>query len=122
MQSCDCVRREDPDWDLLSDNSLAVAATKVLIERRAVSFVVVGGRWKRTVRVRGRRRDDRECEYRHVILLGEANLGRRSIHSRLEGAIERGKRYFEVDDIVGSRLDTDRLEDGVLRDCLARGA
>lgn len=61
----------------------------------------------------GRGSRDGEGQQRHVVLLGQADLGRRRVEGRLEGAVERAKRDLEVDDIASGRLHRVRLEDGV---------
>jgi len=121
MQMCYRVGWKHSHGYLLGNNSLAVAPTKVVVERCIESIVVVcrGGR-ECAIRVRGRGGDNGEGEHGQIVLLREANMSRRRVDGRLQCAIERRERDLEVDYIVRCRLHADCLEDGVLRHVLAQ--
>ena len=101
MQMRYSVWRKHPHGYLLRDDGLAVSSTEFVVKGSVEAIVVVGcGCWEGAVRVRGGRGDDGEGKHGQVVLLGEAYLGRRGIEGRLEGAIQRRERNFEVDDVV----------------------
>ena len=125
MQSGDCLGAEDPHGDFLRHDRFALACkggieaarAAVEVEPVAKPFVIVAGAPCRQCAVRGagRGRDDRESEKRHVVLLRQANRGGGGLQGRLECAMERGQRHFEVYDVLGCGLDRITLENGVLR-------